>query len=514
MATPVTNFGKVTVSTGYDAAAVTIVLATGHGSRLPSAFPFPLSWWDATTYSDPADDPNKEIVLVTARTGDTLTVTRAAEGTSASTKNTSAKTYKMVLGITKGMWDAIFTHRSLSQSFRGLHLSTHPDSDQAANVVRLHHADAIIMDNGEEVLDWNLLDASDLLSGAGGIDSGSRLVNTLYDIYAIYNGVNQALLLHRSKYYTPGSGQNYNTGEDATQGCRSAVDNSTVKVAQGFKVSTSAAVDFIEVKLIKVGAPTGNVWFTIEANASGVPSGTPLGTSDKLNVARLSTSAMTIRIPFRAPVSLTSPTQYHLVMQGDWTVSATNYVGWRMDGSAASYANGSKALFDSDTSTWTIDTDDDLIFAIYQTVDLSVVMPTGYTQKALIGFVYLNNSDAFKHFSQHDRTVFGGQDADWKIAGIASGSDGLISLDGFVPARPIVLTVVHYNGTGASVALGGLAVTDMTATEANERVGIIRDTIGAGQARHFTPLVLGPYQAFMTLVSAGTDNMYMSSYDW
>lgn len=107
MGTPVTNFGKVTVSTTYGSADTSIVLTTGHGSRLPATFPYPMTWWEATTYSDPSDDPNKEIVIVTGRTGDTLTVTRAGEGTSASTKNTASKTYKMVLSITKAMWDGL-----------------------------------------------------------------------------------------------------------------------------------------------------------------------------------------------------------------------------------------------------------------------------------------------------------------------------------------------------------------------------------------------------------------------
>jgi hypothetical protein len=107
MPTPVTNFAKVTVSTGYGSGDTSVVLTTGHGSRLESTFPYPLTWWNATDYSDPADDPNREIVLVTNRVSDTLTLTRAAEGTSASTKNTASKTYKMVEGITKAMWDAL-----------------------------------------------------------------------------------------------------------------------------------------------------------------------------------------------------------------------------------------------------------------------------------------------------------------------------------------------------------------------------------------------------------------------
>ncbi len=93
------NFAKVTVSTGYDASATSIVLSSGDGAKLPTV-PFNVVWWNSTDYADPSDDPNVEIVRVTARTTDTLTVSRAQEGTSASTKNTSGKTYKMIAGLT------------------------------------------------------------------------------------------------------------------------------------------------------------------------------------------------------------------------------------------------------------------------------------------------------------------------------------------------------------------------------------------------------------------------------
>lgn len=108
MADPVTNFAKVTVSIGYDASATSIALTAGHGASLPqpsSAGSFNLVWWNSTDYPDPSDDPNKEVVRCTARSTDTLTVTRAQEGTSASTKNTASKTYKMILSFTKKTYD-------------------------------------------------------------------------------------------------------------------------------------------------------------------------------------------------------------------------------------------------------------------------------------------------------------------------------------------------------------------------------------------------------------------------
>jgi len=112
MTDPVLNFAKCTVSTGYDNIATTVVLITGHGALLPTPATdgaFNLIWWDASSYGDPADDIKKEIVRVTTRTADTLTITRAQEGTSASTKNTSGHTYKMILGFTKKNYDDIIT---------------------------------------------------------------------------------------------------------------------------------------------------------------------------------------------------------------------------------------------------------------------------------------------------------------------------------------------------------------------------------------------------------------------
>lgn len=93
------NFAKVTVSTGYNAAATSIVLTTGHAARLP-AVPFNCVWHNLTDFPDPSDDPNVEIVRVTAIVSETLTITRAQESTSASTKNTASKTYQLIAGPT------------------------------------------------------------------------------------------------------------------------------------------------------------------------------------------------------------------------------------------------------------------------------------------------------------------------------------------------------------------------------------------------------------------------------
>jgi len=110
MLDPVKNFAKMVVSTTYDAAATSIVLAAGDGAKLPAPSTdgaFNLVWYNFTDYPDPSDDPNVEIVRVTARTTDTLTVTRAQEGTTASTKSEAGKTYKMILALTLKMIEDI-----------------------------------------------------------------------------------------------------------------------------------------------------------------------------------------------------------------------------------------------------------------------------------------------------------------------------------------------------------------------------------------------------------------------
>ena len=98
---PVANFIKLTVSTGYGSSDTTIVLSVG-GSLLPSPS-FNMTWWNSTDYPDPSNDPNAEIVRVTVVSGNTLTITRAQEGTAASTKNTAGHTYSLILGITAKM---------------------------------------------------------------------------------------------------------------------------------------------------------------------------------------------------------------------------------------------------------------------------------------------------------------------------------------------------------------------------------------------------------------------------
>ena len=105
---PSANFAKSTLSTGYASGATTLVLTTGGGARFPAPS-FNAVYYDSGVYSDPSDDPSVEIVRVTGVSTDTLTVTRAQEGTSAANHNTAGHTYTLVAGPTAKLLTDIYS---------------------------------------------------------------------------------------------------------------------------------------------------------------------------------------------------------------------------------------------------------------------------------------------------------------------------------------------------------------------------------------------------------------------
>ncbi len=104
------NFAIAAVNTGYDDVETSIVLETGKGARFPDVSTegqYNLVYWNMTDYNDPSDDPYREIVRVVGISGDTLTITRAQEGTVASDKNLAGKVYAVANGVTEKMIDDI-----------------------------------------------------------------------------------------------------------------------------------------------------------------------------------------------------------------------------------------------------------------------------------------------------------------------------------------------------------------------------------------------------------------------
>jgi hypothetical protein len=139
------------------------------------------------------------------------------------------------------------------------------------------------------------------------------------------------------------------------------------QISQGFKPNTSSTVTKVRLWLKKVGTPTGNINIEIQTDNSGVPSGTAVtnGTSDNVDVSTLTTSYDWIEFTFSTNPSLTASTQYHLVLQGDFTVNSSNYVHWGADDYDVVYPDGSMSVYDG--TTWTTEIAYNACFEIYIT---------------------------------------------------------------------------------------------------------------------------------------------------
>lgn len=319
------------------------------------------------------------------------------------------------LNANADLLDTTVFARSPLESFRGLHLRTHPDSDVAASKVMLVTADEVILDDGTRVTTGlSQLVADITASGAGGLDTGTEAGNgasVWYEIHLIRkpSDGSLALLLHRARDFFTDANQGFTTADDAVRNLRILTATPTDKIAQGFQSTTASSqgpIDFVDVKLIKAGAPTGNIWLTIEADTAGNPSGTPLATSDKLNVASVSTTAQWVRVPFRTPFTPTISTQYHLVLQGDYARSDTVFVGWR-GVVAGGYASGSSREYTGAAWGATAGASGlDRSFKVYTRLhDAAVTMPALYTQRAKLGWVYNDSGSNLLPFEAVDRRV-------------------------------------------------------------------------------------------------------------
>jgi len=124
MADPIVNFFSSTLVGTYSDTDTSLTIATGSGELLPDPSvdgEFNLVIYNesaigvVTTYDGGSTDTrqdlagtNPEIVRVTARSGDVLTVTRGQEGTTASDKE-AGNTYRVILSATKKIFDDIQT---------------------------------------------------------------------------------------------------------------------------------------------------------------------------------------------------------------------------------------------------------------------------------------------------------------------------------------------------------------------------------------------------------------------
>jgi len=399
--------------------------------------------------------------------------------------------------------------------FSGVHLRTHPNALVALHQVMLVRAEEIVMNDGELVRDWDNLVADITQIGAGGLDTGVEAASQWYEIWAIRKSSDgtKNLLLNTAVTYTLNQSQ---ATSDATIALRDAA--ARTKVAQGFKASVQNIPACVDITIAKVGVPTGRIWLSLQADVAGNPSGTALITSDKLDVAKLTTTAQAVRFVFRgftenSPILLATPTQYHIVVEGDFTISAANYVNITEKAGASSYAGGDRAVFDG-VSTWTHTATSDLKFGYYiffNTALFAETMPSGYDQKALIGYVYNNSASDFVRFIALDRYVTP-LISQTVLSGATVTTPTLTDLSAFIPPGPVKFYPWVY-GDGGAVSSLCLPVPD----------GFSSDSIARSQggSRLFGTAVLLAIQPVITetqavyfFQSAGTMTAGIDSYEW
>lgn len=390
----------------------------------------------------------------------------------------------------------------LSQTFRGLTLSTSPNADVAATTVTLDHADEITMQDGTRVADWDDLNAVITASGAGGLDTGTEGASRWYEIHAIRKSSDgtKGLLLHRAKSYDLDQSQTTNTNPDDI---RTSATNQ--EHAQTFTAGLTGSMPFADMWMNKAGSPTGQVWLEIRATAAGVPTGAALYTSDKLDVSVVSGSSQRIRFPFRTQPALVSGTVYALVLNGNWTLSAVNTIQVRYN-SAGGYAGGAKYYYNG--SAWTVDGTRDLVFYTYITQnDTALTLPSGYDQYAQIGWVYNNSSSNFNRFRAQDRDVV--QTLLLLLSGGTATVPTLLDASAFVPPVPVMFSefeimtsvggayLTLYSGEGLSLANDG---------------GFFQQT--AGYFNDITKLIPTITQSLVYTISSGAATIYTKAYKW
>ena len=141
-------------------------------------------------------------------------------------------------------------------------------------------------------------------------------------------------------------------------------------------------------------------------------------------------------------------TTYWVVLQGDYTESATANIEWKGKASADVYAAGQAKAYNATDWTQTLNAND-MSFSIYVTEnDAAVTMPSGYDQRCLIGYVYNDSSSNFVPMAAVNKSVVM-KNAD--IATYSSQDPVITSLSTVVPPVPVYFKPVCYSTSSGGI---------------------------------------------------------------
>ena len=186
--------------------------------------------------------------------------------------------------------------------------------------------------------------------------------------------------------------QDNTDGGTAVDFGRDAVSNGLYQ-AQSFIAGSAPAAFSMTVSLLKQGAPTDNIYITIETDNAGNPSGTPVtnGTSNNVAGTALTGAFADVAFTWASVPSLTIGTKYWFVLRRDGANSDVNYYQVEMASNNAFRSGVAKKY----TTSWTtnVGTNDDLVFNISGVdgvaVKTSVISANSYRgQENFLGLLY------------------------------------------------------------------------------------------------------------------------------
>jgi hypothetical protein len=420
-----------------------------------------------------------------------------------------------------------------SSSHRGLEIGTHWETALKNTQIQLVTVDEIVMDDGERIASgWNglIADLSSNVatSGPGYLDTGVRLPNTCYEVYAIRSSTSgdQALLLHQALDRKPdvhlpcpatGSRNLY-----YSYGLNQSV---SINVAQKFIANKSGPFVGIDLTLGRTGTPVGNVWVTLEDNdATDNASGVVLATSRKFSAGRMGaqiSDQVRVRFPFDTSANVVMGNTYWAVAHADYTQgnSQTNLNHLKVFGdSGLAYALGAAKFFNANTNGWamvnsaaTIDgisgPSNFYIRTFIEANSTPVAMPAGYDQRCLLSYCSTNIRTTLREYHQREYKMAMPFHYTWCYRGsgglFSSPADNpgannspvvayseVIHMGEMVPPVPCIVWIGKYTGLAgaATLGVGNLSATNLPVQLPVEENGSLSTTIAQNQIGFVGPI--------------------------
>lgn len=381
-----------------------------------------------------------------------------------------------------------------SNLFRGLYMGTsQADKDSNGRILVVHNLDEAIMNDGEVVREWQpRAQINALSSGVNGLDTGTLLANTWYEVHAIRSRStgNTGFLLHRCPDRNPDQNTSniiafVNVAAGIGVNTASAPN---VNVAMSFTPNVSGNVTSIEIRAFKAGTPTGECWIRLRANTAGIPDANIIAESRRYDVARVQGSPFyPIRFVFDNSAPVVSGTSYFWSFESTYTASDAARMNVAHSTVAQNGANGVNAgvPLGNNGGSWVNLTPGVgcFIYKVYIEANASsLTMPSGYDQNCLISYVATDEATRLREYRQQDRTIHTFMSKQWVGHQITFNTIPDVADFRFtLPPVPVHASFLgfHTGGTAHYLGFGLLNCVDIPGQTYAETYGFVPSTLAS-----------------------------------